>query len=160
MLRLGLALLWADTRACRSISSAWQAQHLREVRCRLRGRRSTLSGWRSGGRRSAFARSSIDSVARSVLAVLARVASPIRGQANWRVEIRGRRSAFARSGTDFVADAAPSQGQAAFARSGANFVTGAALPGVSFCRVRSGSDCVAGAALSQHQAQISWQHSR
>ena len=106
------------------VSQAWQAQHFRKVKYRFRGRRST------------FARSSIDFVAGAALS---------QGQVP---KIRGRRSTFARSSTKFVAGASLSQGQVqnlwqvqhfrkvkckirgrriTFARSSTDFVAGAAL---------------------------------
>ena len=126
---LGRGAIGTAARRFRKVTISWQAQHFGEPRYRFRGRRST------------FARPSIDFVAGAAFPQRwhGRIANPIgTGAQGGACRFRGRRSTVARSGADFVAGATLSHGRARFRGRRSTFA-------------RSGTDFVAGAALSQGQ---------
>ena len=111
------------------------------------------------GRRSTFARSSIDFVAGAALSQ-GQVSISWQAQHFRKVkcQIRGRRSTFARSSTKFVAGASLSQGQVQNSWQVQHFrKVKCKIRGTRSTFARSSTDFVAGAALSQGQAQIWWQ---
>ena len=126
------------------VQISWQAQHFQKVRCRFQGRRST------------FARSSVDFVAGAALSQ-GQVPNSWQAQHFRKVKyrFRGRRSRFARSSAKFVAGAALSQGQVQISWQAQHVrKVKRQVRGRRSTFTRSSTDFVAGTALSLVLAQI------